>query len=93
MDYKTEPTSAEVWAVIKARHGKDLKVFGSYSAPDGDFLGDPSICKMFTSYGFSNGDYPIMEAETTWRTNPEKRHERINETTKYWLCLPVKETD
>jgi hypothetical protein len=93
-DYKRTPTSAEVWAVIRARH-PELKVFGSYSAPDGDHFGDPSKGKMFTSYGFDGADFPIMEAQTTWDIDmdapPEKRFKRLNERHEYWLCLPLKE--
>jgi DNA gyrase subunit A len=69
-DYKRVPTSAEVWAVIRARH-PEMRVFGSYSAPDGDQFGDPSKGKMFTSYGFEHGDFPVMEAQTTWEIEPE----------------------
>ncbi len=69
-DYKRVPTSAEVWAVIRARH-PEMRVFGSYSAPDGGLVGDPSKGKMFTSYGFEHGDYPVIEAQTTWDIDPE----------------------
>ena len=87
-DYKRVQTSAEVWAVIRARH-QDMRVFSSYSAPDGDRHGDPTKGRMFTSLGFDNGDYPIMEAETTWDLGDDKT--RNNLESKYWLCLPNKE--
>jgi len=61
-DYKRVPTSAEVWAVIRARH-PEMRVFGSYSAPDGDEFVNPSKGRMFTSYGFEHGDYPVIEAQ------------------------------
>lgn len=87
--YKKMATSAEVWAVIRARHNKDLVVFGSYSAPEGDeFIGDSSG-RMDTSYGFKDGDFPLMEASTTWSIDREKPHERIDEITEYWLCVPI----
>jgi len=89
-DYKRVPTSAEVWAVIRARH-PEMRAFGSYSAPDGDQFGDPSKGKMFTSYGFEHGDFPVMEAQTTWDIDPEAMHNRKNERHEYWLCLPVRE--
>ena len=41
MSYVQITTSAEVWAVIKARHGNDLSVFESFSDPDGTFNGGP----------------------------------------------------
>lgn len=64
-----------------------MRVFGSYSAPDGDQFGDPSKGKMFTSYGFEHGDYPVIEAQTTWDIDPETPHKRANERHEYWLCL------
>ena len=91
-DYKKIITSAEVFAVIHARH-KDLKVFSSYSAPDGDYLrGNTTGGVMFTSYGFDNADFPIMEAETKWDIERETPFKRVNEQHTYWLCVPVKES-
>jgi len=89
-DYKRVSTSAEVWAVIRARH-PEMCVFGSYSAPDGDQFGDPGKGKMFTSYGFKQGDYPVIEAETTWDIDREHPCNRKNARHEYWLCLPNKE--
>ena len=83
--YKRVPTSAEVFAVIRARH-PELRVFDSYSATEGDEFGDPSKGKMFTSFGFDGGKFPIIEAETTWDIEVETR-ERINETHRYWLIV------
>lgn len=87
-DYKRIPTSAEVWAVIRARH-PELKVFSSYSAPDGDQFGNPDECKMMTEYGFEDCDYPIIGAETTWNKSYDKPYERLNEKHIYWLCVAV----
>jgi len=87
-DYKKIPTSPEVWAVIKAAH-KELCVFSSYSAPDGDLYGNPDKSRMMTEYGFRGCNCPIMGAETTWDKNPDKPHERINEHSNYWLCASV----
>lgn len=89
-DYRRVTTSPEVWAVIRARH-PEMCVYGSYSAPDGDQFGDPSKGKMFTSYGFVQGDYPVIEAKTTWDIDPESPRGRKNEQHEYWLCVPVKE--
>jgi alpha-L-fucosidase len=88
--YKRVRTSAEVWAVIRARH-PEMVVFGSYSAPNGDHHGDPTKAKMFTSYGFEGCDYPVMEAESTWDIG--EGYKRNNEKHEYWLCLPMRETD
>ena len=84
------PTSPEVWAVIKARH-PELKVFSSYSAPDGDPYGNPDECKMMTEYGFDGHDYPIIGAETTWDKNHDVPHIRLNEKHNYWLCIAAGE--
>lgn len=91
-DYKTVPTSPEVWAVIKARHHADLVVFSSFSNPDGTFHGGcGQQGEMFTAYGLKGADYPLMEARTTWTIDREQPHTRVDEDHKYWLCLPVKE--
>jgi len=88
-EYKTIPTSVEVWAVIKAKHHDQLKVYSSYSAPEGDFFGNLNEGKMVTEYALTGADYPLMGAETRWTINHEKPYERINEQHKYWLCLPL----
>lgn len=91
MEYRKVTTSAEVWAVIKAKHGKDLVVFSSFSDPDGTFCGGSGgTGRMETAYGFVNADYPIMEAKTTWEISLDQPHKRINEAHEYWLCLPIK---
>ena len=87
--YRKVPTSVEVWAVIRAKH-PELRVFGSYSAPDGDRFGDPSKGVMITSFAFEDSDYPLIEAKTTWDIDPEKLYTRPNERHEYWLCVPVR---
>ena len=82
-------TSPEVWAVIRARH-PELKVFGSYSAPDGE-VGNPEQGRMFTSYGFSDGDFPIIAAQTTWDIDEKDPSLRKNEKHEYWLCVGYEE--
>jgi hypothetical protein len=89
-EYKRVPTSAEVWAVIRARH-PEMVVFSSYSAPDGDEFSVQS--RMFTSYGFPGADFPVMEAETTWDRCQEAPYARQNEQHRYWLCLPVESNE
>ena len=90
-DYRRVKTSAEVWAVILARH-PEMVVFGSLSAPDGDPLGNPNQGRMFTSFCFAGGDYPVIEAQTTWDiarvTDLEYTGRRANEQHEYWLCVP-----
>jgi len=92
------PTSYDVWKTIKIWH-PELKVFESYSAPGGDYFGDPGICIMYTSYGFPGTDYPIMAAETIWHRSPGSPDEivkaanRAAEQTKYWLCVAIPNID
>ena len=91
-NYKKIPTSPEVWAVIRARH-PELKVFSTYSAPDGDSFGNPDECKMMTEYGFEGCDYPIIGYEVTWDKNYDKTYERLNEKRIFWLCIPLVDSD
>lgn len=79
-EYRTVETSREVWAVIRARH-PELVPHSTASFED----------DMFTSYGFLGADFPIMEARTTWKSDPEKPGHRINEQSCFWLCIPIKE--
>ena len=83
--YTKVETSAEVWAVLKAKHGAALRVFGSYSAPEGDHMGDPTQGVMMTEYGFEDAQWPLMGARTTWDL-ADKRAGRRDEKTTYWLC-------
>lgn len=86
-DYKRIPTSAEVVAVIRARH-PNLLPFGSFSDPDGRFNGGPGLLgRMETSYGFPECDSPIIEVRTTWDIDPDADHKRTNEWHEYWLCV------
>lgn len=87
--YHRVPTSAEVWAVILARH-PEMVVFGTYSAPNGNPHGDPKG-KMFTSFGFSGFDYPVIEAETTWDIGEDGKRNNVKH--EYWLCLPIKDRE
>ena len=89
-DYKRIETSAEVWAVIRAKHGKELKVFSTFSDPDGSFYGG-NEATMFTAYGFDGCNVPVIEAETKWTVDREKPHNRIDEKTKYWICSGVEQ--
>mgnify|MGYP000753590208 CR=1 FL=1 len=83
MRIRTIKTSAEVWAVIMARHRNELTVFSTLSKPDGDPMGDPEAAVMRTEYGFKSADHPLMGAKTTWRVGDREK----TEETKYWLCV------
>ena len=87
LEYKRLATSAEVWAVIRAKHSEDLGVFSTISEPEGSPYGDSRHCRMMTEYGVYGADTPIIGAETTWQKHPVNERERVDETTKYWLCV------
>lgn len=78
-------TSAEVWAVIRARHNDDLGVYASCSDPDG--INGGRTGRMYTAYGFKGADYPLMAAETTWDIDDERSYKRHNEKHEYWLFV------
>ena len=84
--YKKVKTTPEVYAVIHASH-PTLKVFSTYSAPDGDSFGNPDKCVMMTTYGFADCDYPIIGRKTTWDRNYEKPTARENLDDQYWLFI------
>ena len=89
-DYRKIETSREVYAVIWARHEKDLQVFGGYTDADG-YNGSP---RMETSWILPRCDYPILEIVTTWdkETDPGRMsNKRINEKHQYFLCVANKE--
>ena len=88
-EHKKIATTPEVWAVIRARHHKDLEVFSSYSAPNGDQYGNADEGRMMTEYGFSGADCPLIGADTRWDIDREIPHKRLNERHEYWLCLPI----
>jgi hypothetical protein len=86
-DWIRIPTSPEVAAVIRARHGKDLVVFASFSDPNGTFNDGPGEHgRMETAWGFKDSVVPILEARTTWDIDPENEYKRLNEQHEYWLC-------
>ena len=84
--YRKEPTSAEVWAVLKARHNAALRVYSSYSAPEGESHGDPTKAVMMTEYAFEDAQWPLMGARTTWQVGDDT-YPRKTERSEYWLCV------
>lgn len=70
-------TSAEVYAVLRARHGKDMSVYSSFSDPTGtgyDFsTGSP---EMVTEWGFKKSDDPLLKIIQV----------KQNEYQKEWDC-------
>jgi len=95
-DYHKHETSAEVYAVIWARHRDELRAFGSFSDPEGSSPYGNGTPTMETSWCLPKSDFPLIEIRTTWdkETDAERRsNKRINEKHQYWLCLPIKERD
>jgi hypothetical protein len=82
-DFSLLETTPEVWAVLRARHHKDMEVYGSFSAPEGDMHGDPTTARMMTIYSIKGS--PFLKAETTWEAGSLARK---NEQHRYWLCIP-----
>ncbi len=85
-------TSAEVYAVIMAKHRDQMACFESFSDPDGTFNGGPGIRgRMDTVWGIAGCDYPILEIQTRWDIDPTQPHKRIDEDHSYFLLMAEKE--
>ena len=82
--YRKVYTSAEVYAVIRARHSHEMSVFGTISQPDGDPFGDPDDCCMVTEWGIKGHDTPLIGIETRWIKSHDGKHSDGKST--YWLC-------
>lgn len=91
-DYTRLITSAEVYAVIMAKHRDQMASFATFSDPDGTFNGaDGTRGRMDTVWGIAGCDYPILEINTRWDIDPAQPHKRINQTHSYFLLMAVKE--
>lgn len=90
--YQCLTTSPEVWAVIHARHKDDLKVFSSFSDPQGtQFGGGGTLGRMETCYGIDGADYPLIGARTSWDIGDN--NERKNIRTEHYLFAIEKVTN
>ncbi len=87
--YRKVATSAEVYAVIHARHRAQLAAYRTYSAPDGDHFGDPETCVMETDWGIKGQDGPLLGIRTTWECDPSEPAQRRNEKHEYWLWQAI----
>lgn len=86
-DFHRIPTSAEVYAVIMARHRDEMSCFASFSDPDGTFNGGPGqVGRMDTAWGLRGTDFPILEIKTRWDIDPLTMGRR-NQTSEYWLIV------
>jgi len=89
MEHKKVSTSAEVYAVIFARHRDELVPFSSFSNPDGTFNdGAGTTGRMDTEWGFRNADCPLIGIKTTWDIEDRKMIEG-SKVSEYWLCFAV----
>jgi len=91
-DYTRLATSAEVYAVIMARHRDQMAAFATFSDPDGTFNGSSgAVGRMDTVWGIAGSDYPILEIKTRWDIDPEQPHKRVNQTHSYFLLMAEKD--
>jgi len=92
MHHKRIATSAEVYAVIFARHRDQLRAFASFSDPEGAQAGGDTG-RMDTAWGLVGADCPLLEVRTTWPiTRDEHGEAKAGERhSEYWICYPVEE--
>ncbi|MCA7900719.1 hypothetical protein LGM39_15170 [Burkholderia cepacia] len=91
-DFKRIPTSAEVYAVLMARHKDQMSCYGSFSDPDGMFNGGPGERgRMHTLWALADTDFPILEIHTEWEIDPAQPSKRLNMTSKHWLIVGKRE--
>ena len=81
-EWKRIPTSESVWLAIRTQHQEVLKPFATISEE----------CHMMTEFGFDGCDFPIMGADTSWRYEGGEPI-RIDEASRYWLCVGIEEQD
>lgn len=93
-DYRKIETSREVYAIIWATHGQDLRAFGGFTDIDGSSPFSNGSPRIETSWHLPNCDFPIVEIITTWdnEIGPGRMSgKRINERHQYFLCVANKE--
>ena len=86
--YRKVYTSAEVYAVIRARHAADMTVFGTISEPDGNPWGDSDDCRMLTEWGIKGHDVPLIGIDQRWSKDAAQSGHR-DDTYTYWLCSAI----
>ena len=91
-DYNRIPTSFEVWAVLMAHHAKALRVYGSYSAPEGEMIDGKLLAVMRAEYAFEDGRWPMIGISTTWEVGGAT-WPRKSERNEYWLCVRTEAQD
>ncbi|KVP76889.1 hypothetical protein WJ94_15870 [Burkholderia ubonensis] len=92
-DFYRLQTSAEVYAVIMAKHRDQMRCYASFSDPDGTFNGGPGERgRMDTIWSIDGCAFPILEINTTWNIDPAQPFKRLNLRSVHFLCLPKKES-
>jgi len=62
-------TSAEVYAVIFAKHRKDLSPFSSFTDTTGnDYLFSTGRPEIMTEWGFKDSEFPLLKI-VQWKEN------------------------
>ena len=90
--YKEIETSAEVVAVIWAKHRKELIVFESYTDPDGTCPMGNGMPKAETAWGISGSSDPLFRTVHTWETG-EDWYTKTKEKVVHTLCVPMNEEE
>jgi hypothetical protein len=83
-------TTPEVGRAICQAHKDTLMLYGSFSNPDGGFMGFSGRGEMMSQYSF-DGIVPFIELRTTWEIETPEQIERVNEVHEYWLFVPSAE--
>jgi hypothetical protein len=90
------PTSRAVFDAIRNEHMTRLRVFSSFSNPEGGYMGFSGRGEMETEWGLEGTDYPILGANTTWdifdEYDPTTGQRKVGErSTTYWLCIAIEQ--
>ncbi len=83
------PTSSDVYYAIREAHHKDLIIFSSYSAPEGDQYVDPTKGVLSTAWAFKDSDRPIIKTTVEWDIDEDNPDSRKNVKSSYWLSRPA----
>ncbi len=88
LEWKKIPTSAEVYAVIWAKHCDELRPFASYTYCDGIPYGNPDRGEVMTEWGIENSDVALIGSLQTYDiVRSEKSTGHINRQFEYWICV------
>lgn len=85
-------TSAEVWAVLFARHRDELEPTSSFSDPTGTFAGGAGDQgRMETCYRLRGADFPLLGARTAWDIGENDK--QLNKRHQYFLIIARNDAD